>query len=166
MASSSTINDADQTTELRRPTCANHARSGNQARRFQRYHCANPAFTRGQQFLEPRSRRPTTGPTEIVIDELNVVPAELSRALKAVLAALALEFVDHLVSRRLTYIYKRRGRDAPEVDLLISIGASCFLEVDGSRGVITASVNGNTRRAGPHTVLRSTPVSSAARSRV
>jgi hypothetical protein len=57
----------------------------------------------GQQLLEAGARDATTGAAEIVINDDNIAPAQLSRALRQiVLAALTFQVVDDLIGRRLT----------------------------------------------------------------
>jgi hypothetical protein len=67
-----------------------------QTRRFERHHCSNALFANcSQQSLESGPNGPPARSPEIVIDDLDLVPAELPSTLnQAVLAPLALEVVD------------------------------------------------------------------------
>ena len=73
---------------------------------FQRYHCPDLAFAdRGQQLLEARSGCPAAGSAEIVIDDLNVIPAKLTaRSTRPYWRRWLSKIIDYLVSRRLTHI--------------------------------------------------------------
>ena len=71
---------ADQAAELQQcvPVTAVPCQAGS----LQRHNCADSALTDGcQQLLKSRPGRPTAGFAEVIIDNLNVVPAELPRSL-------------------------------------------------------------------------------------
>jgi hypothetical protein len=107
-----------------------------------------PSQLAASSFSKPGRTVPPPDRLRFVIDDLNIVPAELRCAFhQAILAALAFKVVDHLVDCRLTHIDK--GARARCSDLITySLAASCFPEVDGSPlGVITASVRSACRSA-------------------
>jgi hypothetical protein len=95
---------SDQSTELdqRMPVAAITGKT----RRLDRKHGADaPLADRSQQALETWTADAATGAAEIIIDHLDLDPAELVRAIrKPVLPALALLIVQKLVSRRLADI--------------------------------------------------------------
>jgi transketolase N-terminal domain/subunit len=95
---------ADQAAELKQgmPVAA----VSGQTRCFERHHRSNALFANcSQQSLESGPRRPPTGSPEIVVDDFDLVPAELPSTLnQAILTPLALEIVDDLIGRRLTDI--------------------------------------------------------------
>jgi HEAT repeats/Armadillo/beta-catenin-like repeat len=82
-----------------------------QARRLDRHHRADPAFAdRRQKLLEPGAADARARATEIVIDDTDVGPAELSGSLdQPILASTALDVVDHLIELSLR---KRAAADA------------------------------------------------------
>ena len=77
-----------------------------ESRRLDRDHDADASLTDGgQQLLEAGPRDATAGAAEIVIDDGDIAPAELSRAIgKTVLAALTFQVVGRPDRRRLTNV--------------------------------------------------------------
>ena len=66
--------------------------------------CTDASFAdRGQQLFEAGSRDASAGAAEIIVDDGDVIPTELPRAIgKTVLAPLAFQIVNNLIRRRLT----------------------------------------------------------------
>ena len=93
---------ADETAELQQRVPV--AAVAGEPRRLDRDHGADASLADGgQQLLEAGPRDAAAGAAEIVIDDGDIAPAELPRAIgKTVLAALALQIVGDLIGGRLT----------------------------------------------------------------
>ena len=93
---------ANETAELQQSVPV--AAIAGEARRLDRDYRADAPFTDGgQQLLKARPRNAAAGTAEVVIDDGDVVPAEVSSAFgQIVLAPLAFQVVGDLISRRLT----------------------------------------------------------------
>jgi hypothetical protein len=72
-----------------------------QTRSLDGHHGADPALAnRRQQLLESRTSDTRARPTEIVVDDADIGPTELSGALdKSILAPATFDVVDHLTDR-------------------------------------------------------------------
>ena len=83
-----------------------------QARSFDRKHSAGPALADcGQQAFEARAADARAGTAKIVVDDRDLLPAELTRAIgQSVLAAAAFMIVQQLIRRRLADINKSATR--------------------------------------------------------
>ena len=83
-----------------------------QARRLDRHDGADaPLADRREQPLEARASDAASGSTQVVVDDLDVVPAQQSRSLgKAVLSTLALQIVGDLLGCRLADVYDGAAR--------------------------------------------------------
>ena len=87
---------ADETAELQQ--CVPVAAIAGESRSLDRDHGADASFADGgQQFLEARAPDAAAGATEVVIDDDDIAPADLSRPIgKTILAPLTLEIVGNL----------------------------------------------------------------------
>jgi hypothetical protein len=102
-----------------------------QTRRLDRKDGADaPLADRGQQALEAGSGDTAAGAAKIIVDDLDLGPAELPGAIgKPVLPLPALVIVGQLIGRRLPDIYAQRAR-CSDVILLIAAPSVCQLRRD------------------------------------